>query len=103
MSQASSILDGIKKNLPHAKLLFPDYKDTTDMAQVQLDREEFFLALRDYQNVMTAENTIIIGALSESPYAEFMGDVNTKYCRGTTEFVDGCLYNLHASVYQPLQ
>lgn len=99
MSKASSILDGIKKNLPTAKLIYPDYKDPTDMAQVTADRELFFETLRELQTVMTAENTVIIGALSESPYAEFMGDVNTKYCRGTVEFVDGCLYNLHASPY----
>lgn len=42
MSQASSVLDGIKKSLPHAKLIYPDYKDNTDMAQVTADREEFF-------------------------------------------------------------
>jgi len=31
---------------------------------------------------MTADNTIMIGALGEPPYAEFNGDVNNPYCQG---------------------
>ncbi len=30
---------------------------------------------------MTEKNTLILGAISESPYAEFMGDINSKYCQ----------------------
>lgn len=35
-------------------------------------------------------------------YSEFMGDINSKYCYGTTELVEGCPYNMHADEYQPL-
>lgn len=45
----------------------------------------------------TKENTIIIGALAEDPYAEFAGDVNCKYCYNTTESAEGCLYNAHTN------
>lgn len=50
---------------------------------------------------MTKENTVIIGAVAESPYAEFMGDVNNKFCYGTTEYVEGCIYNAHINEYMP--
>ena len=50
---------------------------------------------------ITDKNTIIIGVLGESPYAEFMGDINSKYCLNTTEFVEGCLYNFHLNDYMP--
>lgn len=50
---------------------------------------------------MTKENTVIIGALAEVPYAEFMGDVNSKFCNGTAEWVEGCIYNSHCNEYQP--
>ena len=34
-------------------------------------------------------------------YAECMGDINNKYCQGTTEFVEGCPYNFHMNEYLP--
>lgn len=51
---------------------------------------------------MNAENTVIVGVLGESPYAEFMGDVNNKFCYGTSDWVEGCIYNCHANEYLPL-
>lgn len=30
-----------------------------------------------------------------------MGDINNEYCKGTTEFVEGCPYNLHMNEYLP--
>jgi beta-glucosidase len=38
---------------------------------------------------------------SESPYAEFMGDINNPFCAGTGEWVEGCIYNCHANPYLP--
>lgn len=52
---------------------------------------------------MTAKNTIIIGVFGESPYAEFMGEVNSEYCKGTTGYVEGCGYNSHINEYMPIQ
>ena len=36
-------------------------------------------------------NTVIIGVLAESPYAEFMGDINNEYCANKTYIVEGCM------------
>ena len=30
-----------------------------------------------------------------------MGDINSKYCWGKTEFVEGCVYNVHINDYMP--
>ncbi len=46
---------------------------------------------------MNAKNTMMVGVLAESPYAEMMGDINNPMCeRGF-----GCLYNIHANAYVP--
>ena len=51
---------------------------------------------------MNSENTIILGVLAESPYAEFMGDINSVYCYAQAENTDdGCLYNSHINPYMP--
>lgn len=44
---------------------------------------------------MNKDNTVIVGILAESPYAEFMGEINSKYCKDTTASIEGCLYNAH--------
>lgn len=46
---------------------------------------------------MTAENTVVLGVLAESPYAEFMGDINNPMC----VVGPGCLYWAHANAYTP--
>lgn len=52
---------------------------------------------------VNSQNTLIVGTLAESPYAEFMGDINNSYCKDTILPVEGCLYNSHADPYMPLQ
>lgn len=47
------------------------------------------------------DNTLIIYVTSESPYAEWMGDINNPFCWDTTEWVEGCIYNAHANTYMP--
>lgn len=42
---------------------------------------------------MTAKNTIIIGVLGESPYAETAGDVGIPYCKNSIFGSDGCRYD----------
>lgn len=32
-----------------------------------------------------------------------MGDVNNPFCHGTTEYTEGCIYNVHANTYTPDQ
>lgn len=46
---------------------------------------------------MTAENTVVIGVLAESPYAEMMGDINNPMC----VVGPGCLYWMHGNAYTP--
>lgn len=50
---------------------------------------------------MNANNTVIIGVVGESPFAEFVGDVNIPYCKGGPLAGDGCLYNNVESPYLP--
>ena len=43
---------------------------------------------------MNTKNTITIGVLAESPYAETAGDVGIPYCTGSTLIGgDGCRYD----------
>lgn len=42
---------------------------------------------------MTSKNTIIIGVLGESPYAETAGDVGIPYCKNSIFGGDGCRYD----------
>jgi len=73
------------------------------MDQINRDRAEFNNYLDTILQDMNSQNTVIIGTLGESPYAEFMGDINNEYCKGTTKFVEGCLYNMHINEYSPEQ
>ena len=50
---------------------------------------------------MHANNTVIIGVLGESPYAETSGDVGIPYCKTTVLSGDGCLYNPDLNPYLP--
>ena len=34
---------------------------------------------------MDDTNTLIIGVLAESPYAEWMGDINNPFCQSATD------------------
>lgn len=71
------------------------------MVDTNFEISSFINALTENNN-LTSSNTIIIGVLTESPYAEFMGDVNSIYCRNVTVWVEGCLYNSHTDPYMPL-
>lgn len=46
----------------------------------------------------SAENTVVIHVLSESPYAEFAGDIDCVYCYKETS-QEGCLYNAKVNEY----
>lgn len=50
---------------------------------------------------MHANNTVILGVLGESPYAETSGDVGIPYCKGSILSQDGCLYNPDLNPYLP--
>ena len=72
--------------------------------EIEIRRKQFIssISLKIRQGTITPENTVVIGVLTEPPYAEFMGDVNCIYCYNTTGPADGCLYNNHANQYMPL-
>jgi len=104
-ARASTVIDGIRNlaEREHAavNVLYPEYTDKTDIASVKLERAEFIDRLNNIAD-MNRENTLIIAAIGEVPYAEFMGDVDNPYCRDTTtDFENGCLYNLHFNWYMP--
>ena len=54
---------------------------------------------------MNADNTLIIGVVSEVPYSEFMGDRNNPYCQNLGKYNgEGCKYNdsFKSDPYLPL-
>jgi beta-glucosidase len=84
------------------KLVFPNYTTLEDQTRVDLEREQFLNnELKNFKKNMHANNTIIIGVLGESPYAEVMGDVAIPYCKGGVLGGDGCLYNPDLNPYLP--
>ncbi len=83
-SGATTLLEGIKKLVPKATII------------TSLD------TLLLYPNI-NHENTIIIGALAEPPYAEFMGDIASPLCVNATDHQKGCLYHYHLNPYLPLK
>ena len=89
------------KILGKENVLIPNYTDVHDKNAVLKDRLDFLGRLLSLR--VNSKNTLIVGTLAESPYAEFMGDINNSYCKDTTLPVEGCLYNSHADPYMPLQ
>ena len=79
-------------------MFYNEYKDPSDRKEIEKTRA---LNLENISNTndMTAENTLILGILAESPYAEFMGDINNPFCRNHTFIREGCLFNLHLNAY----
>jgi hypothetical protein len=51
---------------------------------------------------MNYKNTLILGVVGESPYAEFKGDINIPYCQNQTILGGiGCLYDTIGHPYLP--
>lgn len=109
-AKASSIQDGIREKAKgffsdHFSIEHVDYSTgTEDKDLVQQKRQEFLMRFSTGQyRDANKDNTVIIYTTSETPYAEWMGDVNNPFCHGTTEYVEGCIYNAHANTYMPDQ
>lgn len=103
-SRASSILDGLNGAIEDSgqdiQLLFPQYTSTIDMAEIDAARAEFLVFLSELG--LSSADTLIIGVLSEPPYAEFMGDINNPACKNNIDdFQNGCLYNLEQFKLNP--
>lgn len=96
-SHATSLLDAVSSRVDSKSVLHPTYADPTDMDEVQQKRNDFIKQLESMKGDMTAENTVVVGVLAESPYSEFMGDINNPYC------VTGpwCMYWTHGNAYLP--
>ena len=106
-SGAASLFDGISKiiskNGDTAQILRPQYAKIGDLDEVQAARSAFIEKLNSIPD-MTAQNTVVVAAIAEHPYAEFMGDIDVPYCRNNDgDFESGCLYNLHFNWYAPYQ
>jgi beta-glucosidase len=104
-AHATSILDGINNIVGQStQVLYAHYQDATNSDLVAKDRTAFLKQLQTALPNMTSENTVVIAALAEPPYAEFMGDINIPYCQqNSIDASNGCLYNQHLNVYLPKQ
>ncbi|MEE4248743.1 MAG: hypothetical protein V2I33_25475 [Kangiellaceae bacterium] len=93
-SGAETILDAVTKRVDgdQTTLLYNVYTNTTDAKKVAAARKTLLDKI-DGINDMTAENTLIIGVVSENPYAEWMGDVNNPFCQDFDAYNEnGCMY-----------
>jgi beta-glucosidase len=103
-SRATSLLDGLNDAVggsgSAAQILYPQYTSSTDLDEIDAAREEFLEFLSGLD--LGAGDTVIIGVLSEPPYAEFMGDINNPACKNNIDdFQNGCLYNLQQFKLNP--
>jgi len=103
-SRATSLLDGLNGAVggsgSAAQILFPQYTSSTDLDEIDSARAQFLLFLSELD--LSADDTVIIGVLSEPPYAEFMGDINNPACKNNIDdFQNGCLYNLQQFKLNP--
>lgn len=105
-AHARSLLDGLSeivKDHPQIQLLYPRYSSFTDLKMIEKESALFFASLKNIPD-FSPQNTLIVATLAESPYSEFMGDVNISYCRNNDhDAQNGCLYNNHYNAYAPKQ
>lgn len=102
-SGATSLLDALNKIAPTIKLIYPHYSSMSDTKIINGTQKRFLGALKTNYPDMNANNTVTIGVLAEPPYAEFMGDVASPYCKDDKNPNTGCLYNYHFNAYLPNQ
>jgi len=102
-ANATSIFDSLwKVSGSKYKLVYSNYTTFEEQTRVDIEREQFLNnELKGLKKNMHANNTIIIGVLGESPYAEVMGDVAIPYCKGSILGGDGCLYDPDLNPYLP--
>ncbi|KAL4441671.1 hypothetical protein ABPG74_021603 [Tetrahymena malaccensis] len=102
-SSAFSIFDSLVNRLGNDRILKPNYTDIRNYTQIRRERSDFIQRLQSLN--LTSQNTLIIGALTESPYAEYMGEINNSFCKGHMyPPAEGCLYiNGYANPYMPYE
>lgn len=93
LSNASSILDGLKNLDEDFDIVYPKYSSFTNTTKIALERERYLAALNIMKRNMTANNTLIISVVGESPYAEMVGDIGNPYCHNKEKFNGkGCIW-----------
>ena len=92
MTILDSILTRANENITVFYNYYPNNKDNEDeIDSIRAGQ----LAVITSKTDMTANNTIIIGVVAESPYAEYMGDRNNPFCQYPQAYDnDGCLYQI---------
>ena len=96
-THASSILDAFKTRFNEATLLYPTYDNAESQESVEKGHTDFITKLQGLKDQMTAANTVVMGVLAESPYAEMMGDIANPMCKGG----EGCMYWGGGNPYMP--
>ncbi len=81
--------------------MYPNYTHPKEQARVSLQRTEYLNRLKADRKNMDHSNTLILAVVGESPYAEFVGDVNTPYCQKSVFPSDSCLYDNTLNAYAP--
>ena len=88
-SGAYSILDALKKRMPSGTtIIYNTYQNATNQVEIEQVRNATLKKISEATD-MTSSNTLILGVISESPYAEFMGDINNPFCQYSSS---GCMY-----------
>lgn len=79
---------------------YPNATDTDEIESIRAEQLANITALTD----MSAANTLIIGVVSESPYAESMGDINNPFCQNPSAYDEnGCDYVAGENPYMPVK
>lgn len=93
MSNATSILDGLKNLKENIDFIYPKYSSFRNTTKIQFERERYLASLKVMRKNMNAKNTLIISVVGESPYAEMVGDIGIPYCHNKTFFNGhGCIW-----------
>jgi beta-glucosidase len=102
-SKATSIVDALNNLGQKFKLLYPNYTTFTEQLRVDIERTSYLNELKTLRKNMTSKNTLILGVVGETTYAEFKGDVGVPYCINQTVLGGvGCLYDNMGHPYLPL-
>lgn len=71
---------------------------------MDIERTSYLNELKTLRKNMTAKNTLILGVVGETTYAEFKGDVGVPYCVNQSVLGGvGCLYDNIGHPYLPLK
>jgi hypothetical protein len=70
--------------------------------RIDLERQQYLESLKSLRKKMNAKNTLILGVVGETTYAEFKGDIGVPYCINQTILGGiGCLYDNIGHPYLP--